>query len=859
MSWLSVRTSLLQRLLDDRLAGRVASVEEYVALFPDYEEQVRAEYEQLQSSETSAPRSASRASDDPQVRAFVERYESDLAAGLERHLIDYVREFPDIATQIPGAMAAVDEVRRRSGSVTDREFVGPYRLLRLLGGGGQGTVYVAEDPRLARRVALKVLPDSSLASPRALERLRREAAVAARLQHPGLCAVYDAGVADGVPYVAMALLSGRSIAEWLRAEPVEGLSRDEILRRVGLIEEAARAIHAAHEAGIVHRDLKPGNVQVTDEGHAVILDFGLARDEQSDVSLTNTGDVFGTPAYMAPEQVSGRRAGPGTDVYALGVTLYELVTGTRLHDAPTREALFHAILTRPPPDVRARAPRAPRDLTVVLATALAKNVGHRYRTAHDLAEDLRAVRESRPIAARRPTVVARLARWVRRDPVQAGLSAALVLAMVAAAGFGGFVLAKSPALREGERVLQAQELDSLMLSALEYSGLNSLSGKRLQQQIELRPEHALPRVVEALLQARIDPEWALELATDLPEPLEQEPAFATIRAHVEGGLELDPQDVTGSALDDFVRGWIAHERHRMGEDSDWLAVGRRFLDRALLRSPRAEILFHHQRAEVLNLLGEERALIDAAHAMHELWPERAASWYWLGRARWLSGDVEGAAVAQREAVRLDETHLPSRFTLAGHEIELGNVEASTRVYEEAAALTLATAGREVWKKQVVNHVLILGIKRHYDVGIEVLREALEEVDDPELRTLLARHLNWAGRYPEAIDEMNALLIERPEDREASRMLCWALEALEDWPALTRELRRRVAVDPEDGTAWMNLAYNTWEDDKQAFVEAAREAMCFEESILSEQRFVENTAERYQRMVDALLELESEGE
>ncbi len=880
MSWESVRTSLLRRLLEDRLAGRAPDVEAYVARWPDHEGEVRREVAAVLDDATGASSSptsptsigprdpAAEPGTDPRVRAFAERYESDLAEGRGRRLVDYLREFPDLATELAAVMAAVDERRRRDGDVGVGRTVGGYRLLEELGRGGQGAVFVAEDTRLGRRVALKVLPDAAAASPEALERLRREAAAAARLQHPGLCTVFDAGVADGAPYVAMQLLSGRTLAEWLRDEPPADLARDDVLRRLELVEEAARALHAAHEAGVVHRDVKPGNVMVTEDGRAVVLDFGLARDEASDHTLTRSGDVFGTPAYMAPEQVLGRRAGPGVDVHGLGVVLYELLTGERPFTGPTREALFHAILTAAAPDVRARVPAAPRDLSVVVSTALAKDVGHRYRTALDLAEDLAAVRASRPIAARRPSTVARVARWARRDPVQAGLVAALGLALVVAAGSGGFVAAKSGALREGERVLVRREVDRATMRALEpRSGLNSFSVPWLREQFDAGEQLAPARLGYAVVLADSEPDVALSLLSELPPELEGEPAFDLVREYVEAGAPVWSgtdwsTDEMQSSLHEFALGLIAYRSHvRDGEDDPGrLRAALRHFDRALLSSPQAEILFHHERLSVLHGLQDFEAMRDGALAMQALWPDMASSWFWLATALRFgeAKDLPGAIAAMRESTRLDPTHLPGHFMLAGFLIEHGDVEESEACFRDAAERMVAERGPELLRPQALARSRILEILKFNELAVRELRRSLEHLPgDRDLRYELAKHQAFAGEPVEAEAGARAVLAEDPHHRDASLLLCYAHELQGDWDAYEEELRRRIDVAPDDGSAWLNLAVSVYEDgDRAEFLRFARGAIEREASIRADTRFAAYNLQRLDQVREIVAHLEA---
>ncbi len=327
------------------------------------------------------------------------------------------------------------EDRSESGDGDATPRFGRFRLLAELGCGGQGEVWLAEDGELNRRVALKILHRGFGAHEDALLRFRREAEAASRLDHPGLCGVFDIGRSDSRAWMAMRYVEGLTLAQRLAQE--KGLpTRAAIDEWTRVVEEASRAVHAAHEAGVVHRDLKPSNVVIDKDGHPVVLDFGLARlTDAGEITLTAPGAVVGTPSYMAPERLDGaagvdRRA----DVYALGAILYRALTGRAPREGSTfaavREHAFDAIT--PPRRLNAAVPRA---LEAATLAALSADLAHRYATALDLAEDLRRARLGEPVLATRPGPIARLSSWVRRNRALAfailGLIVALILALAA--------------------------------------------------------------------------------------------------------------------------------------------------------------------------------------------------------------------------------------------------------------------------------------------------------------------------------------------------------------------------------------------------------------------------------------------
>jgi len=350
------------------------------------------------------------------------------------------------------------------------QLIGSYRLIKELGHGGQGFVWLAQDEKLLRKVAIKLMTQRAAMAETARLRFLREAEVASKLDHPGICGVHEFGEWNGMPFIAMQLIDGVALDQKIKGSQAaresdstvfnvnfdsqsiavderpdkgstEGSSSDSsgpdkqgIMDVVRFIESAARALHAAHEAGLIHRDIKPGNIMQAADGRAVILDFGLARDETSDaMTLTRTGDFMGTPAYMSPEQLLAHRIDLDrrSDVYSLGVTLFECLTLQRPFQAPNTKALYEAISQKDAPDPRAINEAISKDLRVVIETAMAKERDRRYPTSLELAEELRRIREFEPIHARPAGTILRLRRWGQRNPVVAALSVALFVFLVA--------------------------------------------------------------------------------------------------------------------------------------------------------------------------------------------------------------------------------------------------------------------------------------------------------------------------------------------------------------------------------------------------------------------------------------------
>ena len=594
--------------------------------------------------------------------------------------------------------------------------LGRYEIRGELGRGGVGVVYAAWDPKLEREVALKTLLAGSDASDVVVERFLREVRAASRLRHPHIVSVHDAGVVSGRFYLAMDRIEGRSLANLLDAEGAL-----EPRRAVQLLAPVARALAHAHSEGFLHRDVKPENVLIDTDGTPYLTDFGLAADLKETDRLTQSHQALGTPAFMAPEQLRGRHRDPRVDVYALGATLYECVTGRVPFEAESYAELMHKVLTREPSPPRALAPRLAPDLEAVILTCLEKEPDRRYPGPADLAADLERFLRGEAVRARLPGLFRRL--WQRAQRHRAlALGTSVALTGILAGSFGAFWIYRD-ASRESRRTGRLEEERGRLLAT--------------QRERSAREEARSAASAEAALAAST--EDAIAAFTRLLDryPESWEGRVARARLHRQRSRELRARDRDPSAA--LAAAALALED---------LDQALREADRGALRLLKAELLRVELRRPA-EALSEFQTVLEHA-------PEPALRSYAEARIAFAQGDLPRAERAARAA--LERLSLgPARLLLAEIFLQSGR---PSQAIEELDAL----AGRPENEAEVVllRGLALWRLEAYRDAESDALRARELNPLDPRAHLLLAELRLERGNLGGAKAATEAAIALEPE-------------------------------------------------------------------------------------------------
>ncbi|HYC78970.1 MAG TPA: serine/threonine-protein kinase [Planctomycetota bacterium] len=629
--------------------------------------------------------------------------------------------------------------------------VGPYRVLDVLGRGGVGVVYRAvRDDAPDDAVALKLLALPGRANPRAVERFRREIRALARVAHPGVVRIREAGETEDGAYVAMDLVPGTPLSE-LRGQDAR--------RAAELVAALARAVAAVHAAGVVHRDLKPSNVVVRADGAPVLLDFGLAAAEDA-TTLTATGDVVGTPAYMAPEQAAGREADGRSDVYALGAILHDALTGAPPHGRLEPAALIAMLRTHPAPPLRESNADVDPTLAAIADRALSFDPAARYPTAEALADDLEAWLAGRPTDARPPSTVERARRALRRR--RRGVA---VLLVVVLAGVAGAVASR--ALRRdadaGREIPSAAALAAAFEEAcaayLDDDGPKAAAAAR------------------RLLAARADDVGAAVLLAAAQGTPAETAAAPEWHAFLEGERRRIAGDHHGAFqfVDRAARlapdvGLFQHRLGLVAASTDRPDLAVRAFDRAARALPNSS----RAARDLAAALEKRKEFAEAARnyaAAVERKPDDGDLWYRLARAQFMAGDLDAARRSAATALeRLGEDGLRA-YVLFG--VVLG---ANGRFAEAHAAYDAALLRRPDYASAHYNKGVAYDSEHRVAEAEASYLAAIAAAPD-DARSMIVLANLYSGASSDVCEGCRAAYALHPQCRDDAKARDFALRAL----------------------------------------------------------------------------------
>ncbi len=640
------------------------------------------------------------------------------------------------------------EIAGDSAGSAPTGMIGGYQILGRIASGGMGVVYKAYQPQLDRIAAIKLIKTGGLADEGQARRFELEARAAARLDHPGIVPVYEIGKQDGRLFLAMAFVEGESLWQKVQAAPLEPKQAARIMQQV------AEAIQFAHVQGIVHRDLKPQNILLTKNDQPRVTDFGLAKHQDSESSLTGTGDVLGTPSYMPPEQASGKidQISPLSDVYALGATLYAVVTGRPPFQAASTVDTLVQVLHEEPIPPRALNPAIPVDLETICLKSLQKDPARRYASAQAFADDLLRFQKGEAILARPVGRSERTWRWCRKNPAIATLSTAATLLLLTVT-----VVSSMAYLRERRFAAEKEILARQESQLREQAEKNAAENERLADEANLEREKAVQSAAEKTRIADEKSEVSNFLVT----------LFRT----------SDPLDFDGIGL---------------REDREGELTASEILELALQRlsAPQNAGKSKTIRATLLDTLGDvqrsrgelesaEKLLTEAKGIWDEILepddPARSNNLLCLGKLFFIQGRYHEAEDLFRQSLSLREPRRKD-FPLEAAEVEFQlallfsetNLKGYSPPMLRSIIETYANCGIKdspsLERVKLALMLVLIELQRHEEaMQINIGSLSTKEIGQLFLQKDLGEQLRRAGKYVEAANTMTSM-IEAAENR-----------------------------------------------------------------------------------------------
>ncbi|MBL8751926.1 MAG: serine/threonine protein kinase [Planctomycetes bacterium] len=694
----------------------------------------------------------------PDAAALRARFAADLAAGKTVALSAEEMADPHVRRHLPELLEALE--RERGDGPAPTEQVPGYTMLAEIGHGGMSTVWLARQDSLRRHVALKIAPKWAAGDPNRQRRLLQEAHAMARVDHPNIVAIHDIVEVGDTIAIAMDWVDGRTLQQLVRGLPkqhgkddlrtirgtlgtsdkVPPFESTAVRYFVRVVRDVALAVQAVHEARLLHLDIKPSNILIRSDGTPLLADFGVVR--EIDLQATHTKTFVGTPVYAAPEQLHRADSlfGPHTDVYSLGITLYEAVAREQPLQSLALTEILHDVTGGRIPSLANKAP-VPVDLVNIVHKAIAPEPHLRYATAAELAEDLTAFLENRPVRARPLARLQRLQRWARNEPWKAALAGTLALVLPILLGLGTYLWVQMPALVEAarlDRLAKANQLKQVAYQAyMGGRGSDGYATRKLLEAIEVDPSASSLACLLSMMHEEADPEIEAMLQRHAAvvagsRGLQMFAAKARVRRFAFTPEEIDALRTSKDPTDRYV---LALDRLFVAEDArfeeaydeayDCLVQGIMLTD--------SDPLLHGLAAWAARRGTRERAYEAEATTIRQRWPDDPVTQTWLPLATepfQKKDDPKPTALG-------DE--LVARFPghPAGHEILAGRlVRGATPDYDGAIAIVERANAAGVVSEHLTVLRLVATALRDGKAAAEV---ALEQI--PDYAMTFSRRLN----------------------------------------------------------------------------------------------------------------------
>ena len=659
---------------------------------------------------------------------------------------------------------------------TGSTFAGRYQIIEELGKGGMGKVYKVFDQEVQAKMALKLIKPEVSADKNTIDRFRNELKIARDISHKNICRMYDLGREAGNYFITMEYVSGEDLKSFIRR------SRQLVVgTAIFIAKQVCEGLTEAHRVGVVHRDLKPGNIMIDKEGNAKIMDFGIAR-SISVKGITGAGVMVGTPEYMSPEQVEGKEVDARSDLYSLGIILYEMLTGQVPFEGDTPFTIGVKHKSEIPRDPKELNAQIPQDLSRLILKCLEKDKGRRYQNAEELGADLEKIEKGiptaeRPIPKRKTMTSKPLTVTLTRKKL---LLPTAVLSLIAVAAVIWFVF-----LKKGAPLLPEQKRSIAVISFENQTGDSTYD--------------YLSKVIPNLLITNLEQSGYFNVTTweRIRDLLKQVGKGDTEFINTDLGFELCQKD----GVEVIVLGLVSKSGNTFVTDAKVLDVGtKKFLGTANSRGDSPDSIFKNQIDELSRQIAKnvglsERRVEAAKMAVREVTTgsTEAYTHYLKGSEALTNFDWVEARKSLEKAVEIDPTFAAAYRSLATADFMLANGREGIEAVKKAREFSLKATELE---RLLIEAQYAGAVENDREKRLRILQEAAEKYPkDKEVHTYLAMAYSSRGAHEQSIDEYNKVLALDPSNPDALNMIAYEHIDMEDFDKAVEYLKRYVGVLP----------------------------------------------------------------